>query len=991
MPITAEHLHGIVLELLSRPGHEKVRSLVYELLVHGLGARSTEIDFERPLPEVRGRADALLGQTVLEFKRDLRIETRDAEEELARYLSDRRAQTGLAFIGIATDGARFLTYELRHQTLVRFAEYVPLADRPRDLLLWLDSAVAVGTGLAPEPEAIRRELGRESIAYDRARAGLEEAWQEVGAHPDAALKRQLWAQLLRRVYGSDVDQDELFFQHTYLTVVAKTMAARVLGIDLPGPRELLEGRPFHDAGISGAVESDFFDWVLTASGGDELVARIAAQVVRFQLSDVKADVLKTLYESLIDPRQRHDLGEYYTPDWLAERMCVRAIPDPLHQRVLDPACGSGTFPFHAVRRLLAAADAAGMANREALARCCEQVMGIDVHPVAVIVARVTYLLALGEARLRDRPALAIPIYLGDALQWNTQSFMAEREVLISVPDGPTLLFPFAVTREPAVFDAVIGGMLDFIEHRADASAFGAWLKLRGIDDATDVAALARTYEDLSLLSAAGRNHIWGYVARNLSRPIWLSSETQRADVVIGNPPWLSYRYMAPETQERFRGESQRLGVWVGGRGHVSHQDLSGYFFARSVELYLKDGGTIAFVMPHASISRQHFEGFRSGVFGTLKTPPIATVAFDEVWGFDERVQPLFPVPSAVILARHGAPARLPRAVIAFAGILPRRDASPAEADLALTIRRDAHATLAHPTESAYRGRFRAGAIVFPRMLFLAERSDIGRLGGDPAAPHIRSRRSRLEKAPWRDLPALEGRVEAEFLRSLYLGESIAPYRLVDPPLAVIPWDEQQGRLLDRDGARAAGYLHLASWLTEVENLWAHHGKRQEPITPRLDYFHQLSAQMPLASVRVVYAASGTQPAAAVLRGAAGIVEHKLYWAAAAEDEALFLAAILNSETARSRVAHLQSRGKWGARDFDKVVFELPIPLYDPSCALHAELAATAKLAEDVAATVVLPPRMHFVRSRSLIREALVAQGIAQTIDALVGALLAGGA
>jgi hypothetical protein len=333
--ITAERLHDVVLELLSRPGHEKVRSLVYELLVHGLGARSTEIDFERQLPEVRGRADALLGQTVLEFKRDLRIEARDAEEELARYLADRRAQTGLAFIGIATDGARFLTYELRHQTLVRLAEYVPMADRPRDLLLWLDSAVAVGTGLVPEPEVIRRELGRESIAYDRARAGLAEAWQEVAAHPDAALKRQLWAQLLRRVYGSDVDQDELFFQHTYLTVVAKTMATRVLGIELPGPRELLEGRPFHDAGISGAVESDFFDWVLTASGGGELVGRIAAQVARFQLSDVKADVLKTLYESLIDPRQRHDLGEYYTPDWLAERMCVRAIPDPLHQRVLD--------------------------------------------------------------------------------------------------------------------------------------------------------------------------------------------------------------------------------------------------------------------------------------------------------------------------------------------------------------------------------------------------------------------------------------------------------------------------------------------------------------------------------------------------------------------------------------------------------------------------------------------------------------------------------
>jgi hypothetical protein len=149
--------------------------------------------------------------------------------------------------------------------------------------------------------------------------------------------------------------------------------------------------------------------------------------------------------------------------------------------------------------------------------------------------------------------------------------------------------------------------------------------------------------------------------------------------------------------------------------------------------------------------------------------------------------------------------------------------------------------------------------------------------------------------------------------------------------------------------------------------------------------------MPLAPVRVVYAASGTQPAAAVLRGGVGVVEHKLYWAAVAEDEARFLAAILNSETARSCVAHLQSRGQWGARDFDKVVFELPIPAYDPASKLHAELAVTAKSAEDVAETVVLPPSMHFVRARSLIREALVAQGIAQKIEALVGTLLAGGA
>jgi hypothetical protein len=72
--LVRERLQEIIAELSSRPGHEKVRALIYELLVYGLGASSRDVDFERPVPEVRGRIDALLGQTVFEFKRDLRRE-----------------------------------------------------------------------------------------------------------------------------------------------------------------------------------------------------------------------------------------------------------------------------------------------------------------------------------------------------------------------------------------------------------------------------------------------------------------------------------------------------------------------------------------------------------------------------------------------------------------------------------------------------------------------------------------------------------------------------------------------------------------------------------------------------------------------------------------------------------------------------------------------------------------------------------------------------
>lgn len=86
--VTSERLREMVVELVSRPGHEKVRALVHELLVGGLGATSTEVRFEQPVPAVRGRIDALLGRTVFEFKSNLRRETPDAEEQLTRYLGD---------------------------------------------------------------------------------------------------------------------------------------------------------------------------------------------------------------------------------------------------------------------------------------------------------------------------------------------------------------------------------------------------------------------------------------------------------------------------------------------------------------------------------------------------------------------------------------------------------------------------------------------------------------------------------------------------------------------------------------------------------------------------------------------------------------------------------------------------------------------------------------------------------------------------------------
>ena len=158
-------------------------------------------------------------------------------------------------------------------------------------------------------------------------------------------------------------------------------------------------------------------------------------------------------------------------------------------------------------------------------------------------------------------------------------------------------------------------------------------------------------------------------------------------------------------------------------------------------------------------------------------------------------------------------------------MLPRRDATSAEAARYLTHRSAPWPTGGELTGgSKYRGKFRQGATLVPRMLCLVEEAQsVGLLGSAADAPIVQSRRTRQEKEPWKSLPALRQQVEREFLRQVYLGESVAPYRLLKPVPGIIPWDPDSKRLLDAAAAQQVGYPYLAAWLAKAEHLWDTHG------------------------------------------------------------------------------------------------------------------------------------------------------------------------
>lgn len=993
MRLSNDRLFDIVRELATKPGHDKVKAAIQELLVDGLNAERNLVHFEKRVPEAQGRIDAIIGRTAFEVKSDLDRELGDAEQQLARYLPERERATKNRFIGIATDGLEWHAYEWRNADLVSLRTFRVDDRKPGTLLAWLDGAAAIRAELPTDPLTLEDQLGPESVSFARAEADLSAIWERVKAKPSVALKRRLWTQLLRLVYGRDIEDDALWLQHTYLVVVAKAIAARVLGFEVDEPDELLSGRRFTALGVLGAVEGDFFDWVLEDDAGKDMVVQLARHVARFRLHDVEIDVLKLLYEALIDRDQRHGLGEYYTPDWLAAKVVRAAVDKPLEQRVLDPGCGSGTFLFHAIRLYLEAARKEGVDPELHAETACALVAGMDIHPVAAIIARVTYLLALGDALKTRRGDISIPVYLGDAMQLSVSGMLADRELVIQVPapdpakgngQREMLRFPEAVCRDPHLLDSVVDRMRLGSENQQRPEAFRAAVKALGVAE-IDLDELTDTYRRYDDLRRADRNTIWSYVARNLSRPLYLSADERRADVLVGNPPWLALRHMSDDLHKRFKDLAKGQNIYVGGK-LATQNDLSALFFVRAVALYLRPGGRIAFVMPLAAMTRGQFEKFRSGNFYSKN------VQFKDAWVLDADVQPLFPVPSCVLFAHagRGLGKGLPDAVRRYSGTLPFRDAPEAVADKSLkVVNRAPRPTEASYEEgSPYRDAFHQGASLVPRMLCLVDRRTEGRIGTNPRMPLVESRRSAQEKLPWRNLHKIEHAVEAKFLRPVLLGESIVPFRVFRPFEGVVPVDDA-GTMLNADGAANRGKAGLAGWMGRAEDLWEEHKTATVKLAGQFDYYGKLRSQFPIRPIRIVYAKAGTLPAAAIVQDARAVIDHMLYWAAVTDRrEGLYLAAILGSETARKKVESLQARGQWGARHFDKVMFTLPIPRFDADNGLHAELTSAGAEAEKVAARVELPEDIHFQTARRRVREALAESGVAEHIDALVARLLA---
>ena len=807
--------------------------------------------------------------------------------------------------------------------------------------------------------------------------GLAQPFIDLAAacerNPGYDVKRILWRDVLRGAYiapplENTAGERVLFAQHTMLVVVARAVAETIRP---PGQRAA--GREE----LRRALTEGFAAWLLDAAGGEGLRRLDAAmqEVDRYEWRAPNRDMLKNLYHAVIPQNLRHDFGEYYTPDWLARAVCEEVLDADWRKEtiakavagesagpaVLDPACGSGTFLFHATQLLLedARQHLALQGSAEAQVEVVNSlVAGMDLHPVAVELAKTTKMLALAEATPDIASASAsIPadlrVYLGDSLQWETR----RNEVLLEVgdrvdiptddPDAPLSLPHSFVTSEH--FTERIERIFSYAEKPEDDGTERRLMDEIGLRSRREREPVIAAYRRFRSYISDRRNHVWRWYLTQRAQPIRFAQIP--ASRLVGNPPWVVYNAMAPDRQDEFRAHAMDRNVWAG-RHLATQNDLAATFVATCVDYYLATGGAFAFVLPYAALRARHWAPFREGNWTSTQNQARGTHVdlSRDAWDMSRVNAPPFPQAHSSVVFGGKAPVESKP----NGNIKPLRGALEASGsgvstgmaweDVKPLLRWERRTERAVARSPAYADAFRNGATLFPQPLAVFERPKSQARG----VVYFRTNKG---KGNWRGCER-DGDVEEQFVKPALFSRLLIPFGTLGYSHVIAPFAKDGKSLLARSpqGSGAHRFRSFWGWADEQ---WRGNGSGRPPLTliGQINYQGKLSAQLGVdySSWKVVYPKSGSWLAAAVIPSSI-IADGTCYWRVSARDESHYLSAVFN---ARPLAAFFNEQCRNSDRDFHKGPVEnLPIPAYDKSNTHHINLTRQSRRAHERVAALV---------------------------------------
>ncbi|AFZ43041.1 N-6 DNA methylase [Halothece sp. PCC 7418] len=195
------------------------------------------------------------------------------------------------------------------------------------------------------------------------------------------------------------------------------------------------------------LENNLFDWLYHANGMlDEALQRLILRLNAYDFSGLSEEILGDIYQSFLPPAKRKRLGEFYTPasivNWLLDQTVFSHEPGKL----LDPACGSGSFLVRYVHRCLEDARSRGLDQDVVLQELQEMVWGFDLNPFAAFISHFQILWAFLRFQPTKKPP-TIQVY-------NLNSLLRDADLVPLL--GEEYLSPGSIERDTQQWKYIVG-------------------------------------------------------------------------------------------------------------------------------------------------------------------------------------------------------------------------------------------------------------------------------------------------------------------------------------------------------------------------------------------------------------------------------------------------------------------------------------------------------------------------------------------------------
>ncbi len=412
------------------------------------------------------------------------------------------------------------------------------------------------------------------------------------------------------------------------------------------------------------------------------------------------------------------------------------------------------------------------------------------------------------------------------------------------------------------------------------------------------------------------------------------------DLVIGNPPWLTYKDLQlKEYQIKIRDLSENLGIKPPSQ-YITHIELAAIFFYAIPSNFLKKNAKVFFVMPKSVIDGDHCHKFRAfSIFNKNL----------EIWDFPKNY--FFNVNHICLKAEFVGKNnniliddKYPIKTKLFNDSLELREEKfysslKIENDGAkLLLPIEELETLNKLENSSYKEKFFQGATLVPRTLIFFERKQ--KTNGNLIIISDSDVLSRA-KTEWK-FQFKEKEIEKRFQFKTFLNMDLVPFFIKRKRNVFLPINEQ----FDLDLNFLQSYPKALMFYEEMNNIYKKNKKKTSRINTlfaNLNYWNKLKKQINNTSYIVVYNASGSNLKAAVINNEKQKViigSENYYYSTTSENEAYYLSAILNDPNLSRNIKLIKS-----SRHIHKRPFMFPIPIYDQNDILHQKLAKTGKKCE----------------------------------------------